>query len=151
MNGPSIDAMSKMGHALEGDLKALLAYYGEDPTSPEAPKPEDFFGLVLSFSSSLQVRISSLSRMLSVSDRILMTECSLAVIYRKQRWRYTTLKSRLPRLQHPPHRHLRSSSNPQKKTRPPKTSVSFAFLPLLILLLTRVYLLATHYRQSRVT
>lgn len=48
--------MFKMGNAVEAELKNLLIYYGEDPTSSEAPKPEDFFGLVLSFSSSLQVR-----------------------------------------------------------------------------------------------
>lgn len=48
--------MSKLGSALEEDLKDLLVYYGESPDSPDSPKPEDFFALVLSFSSSLQVR-----------------------------------------------------------------------------------------------
>lgn len=40
---------------VEKDLKSLLSYYGENPESSDAPKPEDFFGLVASFSSSLQV------------------------------------------------------------------------------------------------
>jgi diaphanous 1 len=53
----SVDALKKMGSSVEGELRSLLAYYGESPESPEAPKPEDFFGLVLSFSSSLQVGI----------------------------------------------------------------------------------------------
>jgi diaphanous 1 len=48
--------MSKLGSALETDLMSLLAYYGETPDSPDSPKPEDFFALILSFSSSLQVR-----------------------------------------------------------------------------------------------
>lgn len=45
-----------MGSAMDEDLRGLLTYYGETPDSPEAPKPEDFFGMILSFSSSLQVR-----------------------------------------------------------------------------------------------
>lgn len=40
---------------VEKELKSLLSYYGENPESSDAPKPEDFFGLVASFSSSLQV------------------------------------------------------------------------------------------------
>lgn len=52
--GPIVGALKNMGIAIEVELKALLKYYGEDPNSPEAPKPEDFFGLVASFSSSLQ-------------------------------------------------------------------------------------------------
>jgi diaphanous 1 len=48
--------MSKLGSALETDLKNLLIYYGETPDSPDSPKPEDFFALILSFSSALQVR-----------------------------------------------------------------------------------------------
>ena len=43
-----------MSSSLDNELRALLAFYGENPDSPEAPKPEDFFGLILSFSSSLQ-------------------------------------------------------------------------------------------------
>jgi hypothetical protein len=44
-----------MKTTVEKDLKSLLSYYGENPESSDAPKPEDFFGLVASFSSSLQV------------------------------------------------------------------------------------------------
>ena len=43
-----------MGSALEAELRSLLAYFGENPDSPDTPKPEDFFGLIASFSSSLQ-------------------------------------------------------------------------------------------------
>ncbi|KAI0307002.1 hypothetical protein B0F90DRAFT_1807716 [Multifurca ochricompacta] len=50
----TIDAVSKLGSALETDLKSLLVYYGEAPDSPDSPKPEDFFALILSFSSLLQ-------------------------------------------------------------------------------------------------
>ena len=55
----TIDAVSKLGSALESDLKNLLEYYGETPDSPDSPKPEDFFALILSFSSSLQVTYTS--------------------------------------------------------------------------------------------
>ena len=51
----TIDALKNMGGALSKELHSLLIYYGENPDSPEAPKPEDFFNLVVSFSSSLQV------------------------------------------------------------------------------------------------
>lgn len=50
----SVDALSKMSASLEGELRSLLTFFGENPDSPEAPKPEDFFGMILSFSSSLQ-------------------------------------------------------------------------------------------------
>ncbi|KAH9077001.1 hypothetical protein EDB83DRAFT_1666008 [Lactarius deliciosus] len=50
----TIDAVSKLGSALDADLKNLLVYYGETPDSPDSPKPEDFFALILTFSSSLQ-------------------------------------------------------------------------------------------------
>ncbi|GLB34079.1 putative diaphanous FH3 domain contatinign protein [Lyophyllum shimeji] len=52
--GSSVDAVKNMSNSLDGELRSLLAYFGEDPNSPEAPKPEDFFGLIASFSSSLQ-------------------------------------------------------------------------------------------------
>lgn len=51
----SIEALHNMSATLDNELKSLVSYYGEDPNSTEAPKPEDFFGLVASFSSSLQV------------------------------------------------------------------------------------------------
>ncbi|THH10298.1 hypothetical protein EW146_g8409 [Bondarzewia mesenterica] len=53
-NATSIDAIKNMGAALDVELRSLLTYYGETPDSPEAPKPEDFFALILSFSSALQ-------------------------------------------------------------------------------------------------
>lgn len=46
-----------MVNSLDSELKSLFAFYGEVPDSPEAPKAEDFFGLILSFSSSLQVGV----------------------------------------------------------------------------------------------
>jgi diaphanous 1 len=53
--GPGVEAMKNMTATLERDLKSLLAYFGEAPDSPEAPKPEEFFAMICSFSSSLQV------------------------------------------------------------------------------------------------
>jgi diaphanous 1 len=44
-----------MGKALESELSSLLLYYGENSNSPDASKPEDLFGMILAFSSSLQV------------------------------------------------------------------------------------------------
>ena len=43
-----------MAAAVDNELHSLMLYYGENPESPDAPKPEEFFGLVLSFSMSLQ-------------------------------------------------------------------------------------------------
>lgn len=54
---PNIDALKNMGNMIEGELRSLLTYYGEDPDSSDAPKPEDFFGLIASFSSTLQVSL----------------------------------------------------------------------------------------------
>lgn len=50
----SVDALNKMAALIEIDLRALFSYYGEDLDSPEGPKPDDFFGMICSFSSSLQ-------------------------------------------------------------------------------------------------
>jgi hypothetical protein len=55
--GPSVAALKSMANSLDGELRSLLAYYGENPDSPDSPKPEDFFGLILSFSSSLQASL----------------------------------------------------------------------------------------------
>ncbi|EEB96444.1 hypothetical protein MPER_04424 [Moniliophthora perniciosa FA553] len=49
-----------MSSEVEGKLRKLLIYYGENPDSPDAPKPEEFFGLILSFSASLQVSVGDL-------------------------------------------------------------------------------------------
>ena len=53
----SVGALSKMAAALDTQLSSLLLFFGETPESPEAPKPEDLFGLVITFSTSLQVCI----------------------------------------------------------------------------------------------
>lgn len=45
-----------MAAVVETDLRALFSYYGEDLDSQEGPNPDDFFGMICSFSSSLQVR-----------------------------------------------------------------------------------------------
>lgn len=72
---PSVDALKDMGATVDSELRSLLSYYGENPDSPEAPKPEDFFGLIASFSSSLQVRdmnfylLTKLSRSFSTEMR----------------------------------------------------------------------------------
>ena len=53
--GGSVDALAKMANSLETELTSMLAFFGENPDSPDSPKPEDFFGMILTFSSSLQV------------------------------------------------------------------------------------------------
>ncbi|KAL5507835.1 hypothetical protein ACEPAH_5453 [Sanghuangporus vaninii] len=50
----SIQALENMNRTVEAELKSLMAYYGEPVDSPEGPKPEDFFSLIVSFSSSLR-------------------------------------------------------------------------------------------------
>lgn len=50
----NVDALKKMETSLESELRLLLVYYGEKPESSEAHKSEDFFSLILSFSSALQ-------------------------------------------------------------------------------------------------
>ena len=52
---PTVEALKKMGASVDAEMRSLLVYYGENPDGPDAPKPEDFFALVLAFSSSLQV------------------------------------------------------------------------------------------------
>jgi diaphanous 1 len=66
-----------MGTALEGELRSLLAYYGENPDSSDAPKPEDFFGLVASFSSSLQAGVCM--HTYGIFDNIDIQKCALEV------------------------------------------------------------------------
>jgi len=51
---PAVEALNKMGKAVGVELRSLLIYYGESPDSPEGPKPDDFFTLIVSFSTSLQ-------------------------------------------------------------------------------------------------
>ncbi|KAJ3551751.1 hypothetical protein NM688_g4527 [Phlebia brevispora] len=50
----NVDALNNMAISLDTQLASLLTFFGEKPDSPEAPKPEDFFGLILTFSTSLQ-------------------------------------------------------------------------------------------------
>jgi hypothetical protein len=61
--GGNVDALKKMGISVESELRSLLVYYGERPESSETHKPEDFFGLILSFSSDLQVRLHCLDNL----------------------------------------------------------------------------------------
>ncbi|KZV82357.1 FH2-domain-containing protein [Exidia glandulosa HHB12029] len=52
---PSVEALQNMGAKVDEELKALLRYYGEQPDAgSDSLKPEDFFGLVMSFASALQ-------------------------------------------------------------------------------------------------
>ncbi|KAJ8487756.1 hypothetical protein ONZ45_g14224 [Pleurotus djamor] len=51
---PKIDKLRLMGDSVNNQIKSLLAYYGESSDSAEALKPEDFFGLISAFYSSLQ-------------------------------------------------------------------------------------------------
>lgn len=44
-----------MASALEPELRSLFLYYGESTETAEGMKAEDFFGMLLSFSTSLQV------------------------------------------------------------------------------------------------
>ncbi|CAK5262775.1 unnamed protein product [Mycena citricolor] len=48
---PSVVALKNMSQSLDTELRSLLAYYGE---TPETTSPEDFFGLIVSFSTLLQ-------------------------------------------------------------------------------------------------
>lgn len=52
---PKIDKLKLMGDSVDQQIKSLLLYYGESPDSPDAPKAEDFFGMIATFYSSLQV------------------------------------------------------------------------------------------------
>jgi diaphanous 1 len=49
---PTIESIREIAINLDNELQQMLIYYGEDPKST---KPEDFFGLIVSFSSSLMV------------------------------------------------------------------------------------------------
>ncbi len=54
---PALEALQNMVKNLETDLRNLLIYFGEDPSTV---KVEDIFGVLVSFSSSLQVRFLTL-------------------------------------------------------------------------------------------
>ncbi|KAF9585106.1 hypothetical protein BGW38_003868 [Lunasporangiospora selenospora] len=51
MTDEGIKMIVEVNQSLEQDLKKLLAYYGEDPANT---KPEEFFGMLVSFSTMLQ-------------------------------------------------------------------------------------------------
>jgi hypothetical protein len=51
----SVDKIRTKGESIGEELKALLEFFGEVTEGPEATKPEDFFGMVLTFSLALQV------------------------------------------------------------------------------------------------
>lgn len=54
---PSVQALQNMGNRVDQELRDLLVYFGEQNTEgTDAMKPEDFFGLILSFSTAIQVR-----------------------------------------------------------------------------------------------
>jgi hypothetical protein len=52
--------MKHMSDAVERELHALPAYYGESPNSAEAVKPKTFFQFIVPFSSSLQASFITL-------------------------------------------------------------------------------------------
>lgn len=52
--GGTVVQLKEDAASVDMELKSLLAYYGEVPDGNEGLKPEDFFGLVMSFSSALQ-------------------------------------------------------------------------------------------------
>jgi diaphanous 1 len=56
---PTMEALKASSQMLESELKDMLSYFAEATDSAEATKPEDFFNLILSFSSALQVNLSS--------------------------------------------------------------------------------------------
>ncbi|KAG6373818.1 hypothetical protein JVT61DRAFT_5963 [Boletus reticuloceps] len=50
----SVEALKKLTASVENDLRSVFSYYGESFDSPDSLKPEEFFGMICSFSSSLQ-------------------------------------------------------------------------------------------------
>jgi len=50
----NVDALKNMASALELELRSLFLYYGESAEIAEGMKAEDFFGMISSFSTSLQ-------------------------------------------------------------------------------------------------
>ena len=51
---PVVDNLNISGQALDSELKSLMEYYGESTEGSDATKPEDFFGITISFSSALR-------------------------------------------------------------------------------------------------
>jgi diaphanous 1 len=50
----SVEALKEFAASVENDLRSLFSYYGESFDSTDSLKPEEFFGMICSFSSSLQ-------------------------------------------------------------------------------------------------
>ncbi|KAL7410280.1 hypothetical protein BDY24DRAFT_186432 [Mrakia frigida] len=63
----SVERIKRMGAAIDGDLKGLLAYFGEPSEGPESTRPEDFFAMVLSFSIALQKAAAEVTKHLAPS------------------------------------------------------------------------------------
>jgi diaphanous 1 len=51
----NVNALNNMATALESELRSLFVYYGESTETAEGMKAEDFFRMILSFATSLQV------------------------------------------------------------------------------------------------
>jgi len=51
---PTVDNLKVSGQALDSELKSLMSYYGEPMEGSDAAKPEDFFGVIMAFSSALR-------------------------------------------------------------------------------------------------
>ena len=51
---PTVNSLKVSGQALDSELKSLMAYYGESTEGSDVTKPEDFFGVIMTFSSALQ-------------------------------------------------------------------------------------------------
>lgn len=92
-----VDALKQLAQTVENDLRSLYAYFGESFDTPESPKPEDFFGMICSFSLSLQVSHRSaaitdllqhnLSRKLPLGCTILRpSKLSHQLSSRRKRW-----------------------------------------------------------------
>jgi hypothetical protein len=56
----AVQALQLMGSKVNEELHELLQFFGEQTDGAESMRPEDFFGMVMSFSSALQVRNTTL-------------------------------------------------------------------------------------------
>ena len=54
-----VKALENMSKAADDEVKKTLQYFGESTGGSETVRPEDFFGLVMSFSTDLQVSLNS--------------------------------------------------------------------------------------------
>lgn len=51
---PTVANLKVSGQALDNELKSVMAYYGESVEGSDATRPEDVFGMIMTFSSALQ-------------------------------------------------------------------------------------------------